>query len=119
MGFKLWGRGADTVLLCGAGFATVGTAPHPAGQLGLLQVRIGSSENVALPGSPSKASSVYCQEIVIANYTYVKQDLIPDLKSSQAGKVVETGCLKVRQGDCKMGEGVQSKQDRCFISKCA
>lgn len=57
------------------------------------------SENMALWGSATNASNIYCQEIFIANYMHMKQDLIPDPKRYQARNGVKTGCVEVQQGE--------------------
>lgn len=70
---------------------------QPGGQPNTLRDRNGdlpgwneSIENTVLRGHATNASNVYCQEICIANYMNMKQDIISGLQSSQAGRRVNT-----------------------------
>lgn len=74
--------------------SAAGTAArHMAGQQRVLRVRNEWGENAALWGGATNASNIYCQEIFIANYMYMKRDLVPDLKSYQTRGGVGTGCF--------------------------
>lgn len=86
--WRTWGCGMGT------GFCSETAAQPTAGSSLVLPVRNEWRENAAFWGWATNASNIYCQDIFIANYMHMKQDLIPDLKSHQARKGVKTGYLK-------------------------
>lgn len=47
---------------------------------------------------------------------HMKQDLVPDLKSYQAGNGVKTGCLEGQQGGRKSGEALQGTGTGASVS---
>lgn len=105
--FRLWG-GDVTSFSVGLVFAAGTAAQHTAALLSCLSLGeeliqwgcsfMGQGNTCAKYFLPKKICVVFT-----VNYLYMKQDVVPDLKSYQTRKGVKAGCLEVQPGEQKGG----------------
>lgn len=108
-----WGwNGSGDLQAAGCGLAFVARSQlNPLqGSSPVLPVKNEWSENAALRGRATNASNIYCQEIFIANYMHMKQDLVPDLRAIKPGTGWKQAASRCSKEDAKEGKRCQEQR---------